>query len=124
LLLVEDGDVADDDPLLLEALHPVADRADAHAKLAGDVPEALPRIRVQPPEDRDVELIEKLHDHGGRERVRVTYPFPGAPERRARRRSSVRVLALCEETELVDPLVDWRVGRLDSRQPIPRKRIH
>src|SRR5437899_9323201 len=70
LLLVEDGDVPDDDPLLLEALHAVADRADADLQLPRDVPEALPRIRVQPPEDRDVEFVEELHGHGGPRRAR------------------------------------------------------
>src|SRR5438445_3315048 len=47
LLLVEDGDVPDDDPLVLEELQEVAYCAVAHLKLARDVPEALPRIRVQ-----------------------------------------------------------------------------
>src|SRR2546427_4821497 len=70
LLLVEDRDVPEDDPLVLEPLHAVADRTDAHPELTGDVPEALPRVRVQPPEDRHVEFVEELRDHvrrsGGR----------------------------------------------------------
>src|SRR3989442_5147632 len=70
LLLVEDPDVPDDDPLLLEALHAVADRADADLQLPRDVSEALPRICVQPPEDRDVEFVEELHGHGGPRRAR------------------------------------------------------
>src|SRR2546426_8128894 len=69
LLLVQHGDVPEDDPLGLQALDAVADRADAHPQLPGDVAEALPRVRVQAPQDGDVELVEEFHDHGGPRRA-------------------------------------------------------
>src|SRR2546425_262966 len=118
LLLVEDRDVPDDDPLLLEALHAVADRADADLQLPRDVPEALPRIRVQPPEDRDVEFVEELHGHGGPRRARRYLSLSRADP------GSVRVLPLRQEPEPPDPLVDRWVGREEAPEPARSERVH
>src|SRR3989449_4466592 len=117
LLLVEDGDVPDDDPLLLEALHAVADRADADLQLPRDVPEALPRIRVQPPEDRDVKFIEELHGHGGRRRAGRYLSLSRAGA------GSVRVLPLREEAELPDSHVDRRMGLPEASEPALPERV-
>src|SRR5437016_13855808 len=57
--LVQDGDVSGNDPEVLELSDPAGDGADARIGCLGDVAIRFSCVRIQQPQDLDIEFIER-----------------------------------------------------------------